>query len=387
MMWRKAGRPTWNVWVTPMVGDRVACSTETSDVARVEAIEAWLDELRTRHDKLGVLHAIAARDISLAKAYHLGEVSAAALVAATRADAAVRAAQCDVWPVLDAWAKNRSTGKKPVKTAETQLQMVRHVFPETPCDVSLWTADEIERRLADLKGKTWKGKAREMQDPTRNRYRAVLSVAAEHLRRKKLLPTNPVAGVVRFAENPLTFDYLELEDAKLLIEALDTEGQLVAALALGFGMEWMAVQACEVRDLNTTDWTAHAHGGKSHWRDRVSPLSDVYAFLKPIFANAVANKLPRAKLVTASEYGLLERQKATAKAIGVKPITLHQWRHTTAVILLQAGELPANVAHLLGHKDSSLVIKRYGRFIVRASHFVTRKREADSATQLATGAR
>jgi len=388
MMWRKRDRPNWNIWVTPVGGPRVACSTETANEAKAAAMEEWVDELRDRIDTKGVLAAIAAREISLAQAYQLGEFGAAAWLASRRAEQAAHVPVVDVWPVLQEWTKQRQLGKKPVKTAQDQLRMVGHVFPERPCPASLWTADEIERRLADLKGKTWKGKARVMQDPTRNRYRSVLSVAAEHLRRKKLIAANIVGAVPRFSENPLTFQYLELADAKALVAALDGEGQLAAALALGFGMEWTAIAACEVRDLNVEAWTCHAHGGKTHWRDRVSPLSDVFAFLKPILTAAVANKTPRARLITGSEYALLDRQKATAKAIGVTPITLHQWRHSAAVILLQAGELPANVAHLLGHKDSSLVIKRYGRFIVRASHFVTIARpstQADLATEMATG--
>ncbi len=387
MVWRKGNRPTWQVWVVPMIGERQVCSTDTDDRDVAEAMERWIGDLRARHDVSGLLAAITGREITLSKAYHLGEAGAVALVASTRAEKARTADAVDVLPILTEWTLQRSRGKKPVKTAGEQLRMVRHVFPESPLMSTLWTADEIERRLADLQGKTWKGKASVMQDPTRNRYRSVLSVAAEHLRRKKVLRANPVDDVPRFAENPLTFEYLELPDAKALIGALSTEGQVAAALALGFGMEWTALAACEVRDLDTEQWAAHAHGGKTLWRDRVSPLSDVFDWLKPILTAAVKGKTPRAKLVTAPEYTLLDQQKTTAEAIGVKPITLHQWRHSCAVILLQAGELPANVAHLLGHKDSSLVIKRYGRFIVRASHFVTRARVAASTTQLATGSR
>lgn len=386
MVWQKGGRHTWQAWVVPVMGPRVACSTETGDRTHAEAMERWAKDISARHDARGVLAGIADRTITLAKAYHMGEAGAASYIAAARTDAKEAAKRVDVLPLLTEWTKQRSSGKKPVKTAEEQLRMVRHVFPESPMWSSLWTADEIDRRLADLKGKTWKGKARVMQDPTRNRYRSVISTAADFLTRKKVLTSNPVDAVQRFAENPLGFDYLELPDAKALVNALDTEGQIVAALALGFGMEWQAIAKAEVRDLDLSGWTAHARGGKTHWRDRVCPLSDVFAFLQPILTNAVRGKTPRALLVTAPEWRLLEQQKQTASAIGVKPITIHQWRHSCAVILLQAGELPANVAHLLGHKDSALVIKRYGRFIVRASHFVTRS-QADSATQLSTATR
>lgn len=380
MMWRRGGRPTWETWVTPVVGERVVCSTGTTDPDRAARMETWLAELHERRDTMGVLAAICARAIPLAKAYALGEAGAAALVAAQKAERAAAKA-VDVWPVLASWTTQRASGAKPVKTAATTLAMARHVFPETPCPATLWTADEIERRLVDLKGKTWKGKARPMQDATRNRYRTALSVCAEHLRRKKLLPDNPVAAVPSFAENPLTFGYLELPDATALIGALTGEGQIAAAFALGFGAEWQALEAMTVKDVNVEEWECHVHGGKSHWRDRIVPLSDVFAFVQPIIRDAIKDKLPRTRLITEPEWRLLEHQKATAKAIGVKPITLHQWRHTCAVALLQAGELPANVAHVLGHKDTSLVFKRYGRFLVKSTHFATRKRVA---TNLAT---
>ena len=385
-MWKRAGRPKWETWVTPVTGERVVCSTGTADESRAKLMEAWLTDLHARRDLMGVLAAVAGREITLAKAYSLGEAGAAALVASLRAEKAEQAKAIDVWPVLKDWVSQRASGAKPVKTAATTLQMARHVFPEDPCPVTLWTPDEIERRLADLKGKTWKGKARPIQDATRNRYRTALSVCAEHLRRKKLLTINPVEAVPSYDENALTFGYIDLADAKKLIGALTGEGQIAAAFALGFGAEWCALAQLEVRDLNLTEWECHVKGGKSHWRDRIVPLSDEFAFLQPIMRAAVKDKLPRTKLITEPEWRLLDQQKATAEAIGVKPITLHQWRHTCAVALLQAGELPPNVAHVLGHKDTALVFRRYGRFLVKSKHFATRKGSALLATNLATKA-
>lgn len=380
MVWRKSGRRVWQVWVTPVAGARTICSTGTEDQDTAERMERWCDDLRERGDTRGVLSGIARRTIPLKLAFHLGEEKAAVWLQAKHAEQ-VLGEGADVWPTLMAWTNRRSRGAKPIKTAGDTLAMVRRVFPESPCPVTLWTPDQIEQRLQELLGRTWKGKAREISDARRNRYRSAVSVAADVLRRHKLLTANPVKDVPTYAESPLTFSYLELPDARLLIDALHGDGRIAAALALGFGMEWSAITACEVRDLDLTEWTGHARGPKNHWRDRIVPLSDVFDWLKPILRGAVADKMPRSRLVTSPEYTLLRLQKEAATAVGVQPITLHQWRHSCAVILLQAGESASNVAHVLGHRDASLVHRRYGRFIVRAAHFVTRK---SLATTLAT---
>jgi integrase len=380
MVWRKQDRSVWNLWVTAVAGGRIICSSGTSDRATAERMSRWCDDVASRGDVRGVLAAIVAREITLKLAYHVGEEGAAAWLISARAASALGAG-ANVWPTLEAWATRRGSTAKPVKTAADTFAMVRRVFPESPCPVTLWTTDEIERRLVELHGITKTGKARHLSDARRNRYRSALSVAAEVLRRHKLLATNPVGDVPTFAESPLTFKYLELPDARALIDTLAGQGRLAAALALGFGMEWSALIRCEVRDLNLTEWTAHVHGPKNHWRDRVVPLSDVFDWIKPIVRDAVAGKMPRTRLIDSPEYTLLRAQKAAAQIADVQAITLHQWRHSCAVILLQAGESASNVAHVLGHKDASLVHRRYGRFIVRAAHFVTR---AALATPLAT---
>lgn len=379
MVWRKQGRHTFTCWIYPLVGERVEVSTGVDNEQTARQMVAWVDDIVGRGDLLGVVAAIASKTLKLSHAYHLGEQGSVLELDRLRA-VALQADAVNVWPHLIAYAKQRSVGKKPVRSAETSLAMARHVFPEDPCPHTLWeNADEIERRLTTLQGKTWKGKARAIGDATRNRYRNALSVQAEHLRRLKIIARNPLHDVQAFAESPLSFSYLELPDAKTLIEALDAPGQVCAALALGFGMELSAMQKAEVRDLDVTQWVAHSRGSKAHTRDRVVPLSDVFAFLKPILLRAVKGQLPRARLVTVPEYTLLDRQKKTALALGIQPITLHQWRHSCAVILLQHHEAEATVAHILGHKDTALVHKRYGRFRFRAEHMVTRAGSTSAA--------
>lgn len=382
--WRRKGRALYEIWVEPVDAPRKVCTTGTSDEATARLIAEWCDSLRERGDLQRVLSAIAAREIDLLKAYQFGEDGAARWVAARRSEKAQQASAVDVWPILEEWLRGRARGVKPLKTAQQQLTMLHHFWPESPCWSSLWTSDVIEERLAQLQGRTWKGKARAISDATRNRYRNVLSTAAEYLRRRKVLLTNVVEDVPSYGENALTFKYLELEDARALIDALHGEGRLAAALALGFGMEWAALEVVESRDINVSTWEAHAHGSKQHWRDRVVPLSDVFDWLKPIILDALRDKLPRTRLVTEPEWRLLRLQKEAAEAVRVQPITLHQWRHSCAVILLQAGETASNVAHILGHKDPTLVHRRYGRFMVRAHHMVTRGGRDRVATNLAT---
>ncbi len=42
---------------------------------------------------------------------------------------------------------------------------------------------------------------------------------------------------------------------------------------------------------------------------------------------------------------------------------LHDWRHTNAVDAPQRKESPTVVASQFGHKDATLVLKRYGHYV------------------------
>jgi integrase len=48
---------------------------------------------------------------------------------------------------------------------------------------------------------------------------------------------------------------------------------------------------------------------------------------------------------------------------------MHDARHTYAVNALRAGYRPEVVAHQLGHRDTTLVWKVYGRYIPKAEDY------------------
>lgn len=79
----------------------------------------------------------------------------------------------------------------------------------------------------------------------------------------------------------------------------------------------------------------------------------------------------------------LKHHHAAATAAKLVRTTNHQWRHTYAVAELRAGEKATVVAYQLGHRDASLVWKRYGRYVPEAIDYRADP-EADSATNLAT---
>jgi len=54
---------------------------------------------------------------------------------------------------------------------------------------------------------------------------------------------------------------------------------------------------------------------------------------------------------------------------GLPRHTLHDWRHSHAIWSLQDGMPPALVAHQLGHKDTTLLHKVYGKWIVQSDEF------------------
>ena len=53
----------------------------------------------------------------------------------------------------------------------------------------------------------------------------------------------------------------------------------------------------------------------------------------------------------------------TLARAGLRPRDLYQCRHTFASLMLQAGEAPAWVAHMMGHTTTKMLYERYHRFI------------------------
>lgn len=69
--------------------------------------------------------------------------------------------------------------------------------------------------------------------------------------------------------------------------------------------------------------------------------------------------------------------KPTLEKLGIEYRNLYQMRHTFASMMISNGEDVLWVSHMLGHKDSSMTLKVYSRYVK-----VTGKRRGTFLTQM-----
>jgi integrase len=219
---------------------------------------------------------------------------------------------------------------------------------------------------------------REMSGSTKNRYRAALSVFARWLVEREVIEVNPVRDVRAQTPNPARMVWLTREQAKKLIEALPREHAAMEALMAATGMELQAVQRLRRRDVSTDLKTARAEGSKTPWRNRVVMATEPWAWT--IVERYVATILPDALCFTARGDTVLKVHRRLSKELGLPVTTLHDWRHSYAVWCLKDGVSPTAIARQLGHKDTSLLEKVYGRFIPEPTDYLPRK-STHSATR------
>jgi integrase len=209
--------------------------------------------------------------------------------------------------------------------------------------------------------------------PTKNRYRTAASWLAKNLVKHELLERNFVREIDGYGENDPRLVYYELDDAKQLIAALEQPYAAIAALAVGFCAEWGAIVRGRVLDLaiESDPIVFHVRGTKRAWRDRFVPLVPELAWTLDYVRPAIEGKLPTAPIIDdVPEWRAIDVQRAAAAelklvAIGEEdfgPHSIHDWRQTHAVAVLRAGYIEQIAADHLGHKDTSLVRRNYGRF-------------------------
>jgi len=205
---------------------------------------------------------------------------------------------------------------------------------------------------------------------TKNRHRAALSTFARWLVEREVLDHNPVRDVRMSKENPARMTWLERDDAKRLILAVQLPFRAAIALMAATGMELQAVERVRRRDVDLVARTVRARGGKNYWRDRVVRATELWAW--EIFAEYARDYLPDAFVFgDVSRDTIRAHHHRAAKLLGLPRTTLHDWRHSYSIWSLRDGLAPTVVARQLGHKDTMLLQTVYGRFVPDERDFDT----------------
>lgn len=321
----------------PDGSDKVfACGTD--DLKTALAVERMVKTLKSRRQWRG-LELVVEKRITLPELFDAYESGRLQEIVSEKS-------QADLSCLLDEWNGNAKS--------KTQIRcFIPEFFP-----AERFTRKHISEFLSGL----------QVSDSTRNRYRSALSVFASWLVEREVIPHNPVGDVRSKKENPARAVWLEREQAQALIAALPMPFRAMEALMACTGMEWQAVKALTRRDVNVKKRTVHARGKKTPWRDRIVRPTEEWAW--EIFLAYVKPMTGSARVFTLSNSTALKIHIRISDELALPRTTLHDWRHTYAVLSLRDGYSLQVVAHQLGHKDTTLVQTRYGKFTPKEIDYV-----------------
>ncbi|HXU02139.1 MAG TPA: site-specific integrase [Polyangia bacterium] len=344
MVFRADGARTYKLRLSLSGHKPRTVSTGATDEATAADVEAMVKRFKGRRDVAGMaaLVAVLDDDLSLAAVYD-------ADMRGTLRDLVASLSDVDLEPLVSEWAK-RANAK--------YVRQVRALIPEGErFPASTFTRKRVSVFLAELS----------CADPTRNRYRAALSVFAKWLVEREVIETNPVRDVAMYKEHDPRMVWMTWKDAQRVANASPAPLRNLFAIMASTGIELGAALRLTTADLDTTAKTIHARGSKTTWRNRVvryEEWADVYVRFLDKGIGAVPLFPPM------QHRDILAAFRDAQQAVGLSGHRLHDLRHTYAVNALKQGYKPQVVAHQLGHKDATMVTKVYGRFVPSESDYV-----------------
>lgn len=221
-------------------------------------------------------------------------------------------------------------------------------------------------------------------DPTKNRYRAALSVFAKWLVEREVIDANPVRDVAMYKERDPRMVWMTWADAERVAKASWLPYENLFALMAATGIELGAALRLTRGDVDLSAQTIHARGSKTVWRNRVVRYEAwAQGFLYRLTSGCIG---PTPLFPPMKHRDVLAAFREAQGAVGLSGHRLHDLRHTYAVNALKKGYKPTVVAHQLGHKDAAMVTKVYGRFIPDQSDYVVTN-SATSTSRKARGTR
>jgi integrase len=332
------GAKTYKVRVSLPDKRSAVLSCGTTDEKTASEIHAFVTRMKARR-RWDVLEAAVLKRVPLPKLYDADVLGMLDRVVAESQDV-------DLDPLVTEWAKKANA--KYVKQVRAFIPDGRR-FPR-----SKFRRSELSRFLAELT----------VAGPTKNRYRAALSVFGRWLVEREVLDFNPVRDVRGFKEHDPRDKWLNWADVTRLIRYTPFGYKKLLALLYGAGIEIGAALKLTYSDISYDAQTVHVHGSKTKWRNRVVRLEPwAWAFIPE---RGMAGGL----LFPGVTYDMAyDAHRAALEAAGLTGYTMHDARHSYAVNALRRGLSPQVVAHQLGHRDATMVLKCYGRFIPTAEDY------------------
>ena len=355
-------------------------SLGTTNKARAKALCGMLRTL-AQQQRWDVLAELAEGTLDLAETFD--RLSRDELVA-MQAERKAAANDCDLTQYIKPWQERlRSEGHK---TIDTYVRQLRTLMPEgAPFLRSRFRRSEIRVWLDTQKPKT------------RNRYRAAASSFAQYLLELEVLDSNPVRLVKAAPAGAPRVRWLTIPEATAVLDALPEPHKALHALLMATGADVGAALYLRVRDVDMAKGEVLIRGTKTHDRERTRRLLHEWAAQRfwayfrtrakigaALVFDLVIEGEPREKF-RATDRTLTALQSAAA-AVKVTDYTSKDHRHTFAVQALKDGYSYSVVAFQLGHADTTLVHRVYGKYVPEAADYTRRTTVETQPTSAATAA-
>lgn len=355
----KSGRKIRTIKVPDGKGKWFDRSAKTGDKELVKAYQQMVDELGPRgKDAQSILDTLIARQYTFPELYKLW-LSSRRNVRRLKA----KLNDVDVSLELEAWEKwllSRASGI----SADTAAHYVKHVRSGIPKGKpflrSQFTSERIQKMLDKMDTSA---------PATVRKAGAAFGNAANFLRKRGVIK----AKVMNEVDLPKAADprelWLETADALRLAEKQDEPYRTLSALMAGSGVEVSAALRMRRRDVDVKNREIQAPGTKNYNRNRFVRVAD---WAWPFLEARLKGLLPDARIFDeipnrwkAGDVHRAAIEKLVKEFPIFKGYTMRDSRHTYCVRAIKAGTPYELVAKQLGHKDTTMVIKVYGKYAPR----------------------
>ncbi|MDP9202337.1 MAG: tyrosine-type recombinase/integrase [Gemmatimonadota bacterium] len=325
-------------------GKWIARTCETRNRALAKNIAHMIDELGHRgRQSWDLLDAVVTGRLTLSRLY--SAYSGNALD-----DLRDRMNDVDVSPLVEKWLDSLK-GHVQVDTVEHYRVHVRSLITR---DARFARSELVFERLAE-----WLAKI-EGSAGTRRKYHAAMSSFCRYLVSAGVLRQNPMRDVKAPSAAAPRCRYLEHEEVVSLLDVLEEPYRTIVAL-LHAGIEVSVALDLKRGDVDLRRREVHARGTKTKARDRWIDIEQwIVPFLRRHMRHLLGTNAPLFPNI--NRWTMSDKHRAACKSLEIVDYQLRDSRHTYAVRAIRSGAPYEVVARQLGHADTVMVARVYGRF-------------------------
>ena len=342
-LYRRQGRPSFYLAVPTPDGRWVKRSTGTEHRATAQAIGRMIADLRHQRE-WELLDAVACGSLMLGELYDAYRMEDLDGLRARRADV-------DLTAYLDGWSKWLEARVTAGTMKEYQMQVRTFLGDDAPFPRSRLTKAGVAHWLATLP----------VSGPTMRHYFAALQSFVSYMRELGVVTDDPLRDVTLPRAGRPRGVFLPLPSALQVVEGSEQPFRAIFALAYGGGLEVSAILRLTETDVDRARKAVRARGTKAWARDRIAYVAD---WAWPAIEQHLATLTPGERLFRGVDrWQVGDAHRDRCRVLGLEGYRLHDSRHFFAVEALRGGTPAELVARQLGHKDTAMVSKVYGRFI------------------------